>query len=60
MRRRILARACIAVSFALLLAEVIFPAFRHGTWHDGLGIAIAAVVSIAGGLLYLRGTRGAR
>jgi len=52
-------RICIALSSALLLAEVIFAPFRRGTWHDGLGVVVSAAVSIAGALLYLRSRRGA-
>ena len=56
--RRALTRVSMALSFAALLALVVFPAFRRHVWHGGLGIAVCAVVSIVGGLLYLRSTRG--
>jgi hypothetical protein len=56
--RRAIARISMGVSFALLLALVTFAALRHHAPLGGFGIAASAVVSILGGLAYLRSTRG--
>lgn len=58
--RRVISRICIAVSLALLLALVVFAPLRHHAPLGGAGIAAAALVSIAGSLVYLRGARGRR
>lgn len=58
--RRGIARACIAVSFAALVAVVAVPGLRHHALAGGLGIVAAAVVSILSSLAYLRSTRGAK
>jgi hypothetical protein len=58
--RRGIARACIAVSAAALVAVVAVPGLRHHALAGGLGIVAAAVVSIACSLAYLRSSRGAK
>ena len=54
---RIIARICMAVSFAILAALVIFPALGHHALFGGWPTAAAAAVSIAASLAYLRSTR---
>ena len=58
--RRVIIRLCIAVSFVILLALVVFAPFTHHAWLHGVSIAVSATVSIVCGLLYLRSSRGAR
>lgn len=55
--RRIITRICVAASFAILAALVIFPSLGHRSWGGGWLTAAPAVVSIAAGLVYLRSTR---
>lgn len=55
--RRTIARICIAVSFAVLAAVVVFPAFRHDLPGGGWLTVISAAVSILSGVVYLGSTR---
>jgi hypothetical protein len=54
--RRRLARGCIAVSAAALVA-LAYPPLRHHAVGGGWGIAASAVVSILACAVYLRSTR---
>jgi uncharacterized membrane protein YqjE len=55
--RRGIAWACIAVSLAVLVLVAADPAFRRHAQAGGLGVAAAAVVSIAASVAYLRSSR---
>lgn len=55
--RRRIACACIAVSFACLLALVFVPPLRRDAAGGGWGIVASSVVSILAGLFYLRTSR---
>jgi archaellum biogenesis protein FlaJ (TadC family) len=56
--RRTIARICIAVSIAILLAIVAFPALRLHLPLDGWLTCVSAAGSLVAGLAYLRSSRG--
>ena len=59
--KRTTARICIAISFVILAAVVIFPAFRHYLPAGGWFTVASSAMGILGGVVYLSSTQdGAR
>jgi hypothetical protein len=58
--RRGIVRICIAVSFAMLAAVIVFPAFARRLPGGGWLTVVSAAVGITAGVAYLSGSGGAR